>query len=146
MGGVVEAILVKSDQELKDVPHVALNQQFFLIPVDDDKSEPAATGQGLEGFIRLTTDTVQNVRQLSASGPAMYCHWESFSGVGSQGAAIWQNGQLVFGPIFASDAINQCLSWLGAEKQQAVDEFESVGLRRHRFTDDWLEEAEAGDS
>ena len=41
-------------------------------------------------------------------------------------------------PLVDRGAINVALKFLGAEAGESFDEFEAVGLGRHRNTDDWV--------
>ena len=70
----------------------------------------------------------------------MYFETDYFGGAGCQGAAVFRSGATVFGPKSAEHGpINEALSLLGVRcVAPAHDEFETVGLHRHRRTDDWL--------
>ena len=70
----------------------------------------------------------------------MYFETEHFGGNGRQGAVVFQNGTAVFGPKSAEHGpINEALACLGVRvAAPAHDEFETVGLIRHRHTEDWL--------
>jgi hypothetical protein len=76
--------------------------------------------------------------KLSTAGRVVYVEAEFFGGVGEQASAGWENGEMVFGPVTASDAINQALRWLGVSAAPPDDEFDALGLGRHRFTERWL--------
>jgi hypothetical protein len=71
----------------------------------------------------------------------MYFETDYFGGLGCQGAAVFQHGELIFGPQSAkTGAINQGLKLLGIRiKPPAQDEFETIGLDRHRDTERWIE-------
>jgi hypothetical protein len=63
-------------------------------------------------------------------------------GGGGQAATVWRDGQIVFGPLQSSGqgAINQALQFMGVPADPAVgggDEFDTVGLGRHRNTEQW---------
>jgi len=56
-------------------------------------------------------------------------------------------GRLVLGPLFvgenehfapAGSPISQVLARLGAVREGHQDEFDAIGLGRHRDTEDWL--------
>jgi len=80
-----------------------------------------------------------------------YVEAEYFGGVGEQHAAIWDGGALVWGPM--SIGFRQSIPPQGAAISQALrrigvicsdgshDEFDAVGLRRHRHHEDWLPES-----
>jgi Family of unknown function (DUF6188) len=69
-------------------------------------------------------------------------------GGGGQDATVWRDGQIVFGPLHSSGqgAINQALRFMGIPADPAVgegDEFATLGLGRHRKTEQWAEAEEA---
>ena len=70
----------------------------------------------------------------------MYFETEYHGGHGGQGAAVFQNGELTFGPQWDElGPINHALMLLGVQiEPPAIDEFDTVGLCRHRTTEDWL--------
>jgi len=68
---------------------------------------------------------------------AAYLEAEFFGGDGGQSSAAWEEGRLVFGPVSAEDAINQALRFLGVDKKECHDEFDAIGLGRHRDTEEW---------
>jgi hypothetical protein len=76
----------------------------------------------------------------SARGPVAYVAAEYFGGVGVQAAAVWHRGELVLGPLTTVEdspipsrpPISQALHRLGASADDYIDEFEAVGLGRHR--------------
>jgi hypothetical protein len=92
---------------------------------------------------------------LSRGGAVAYVEAEFFGGTGSQAAVVWRDGAVVLPPTVTTDepgergerielgdpdwAINRALQVLGASAEGAIDEFEAVGLRAHRDTEDWLE-------
>jgi|GEM_PF-368163 len=74
---------------------------------------------------------------LSAQSPVAYLEADFFGGTGGQASAVWERGAITFGPTVASDAINQALAKIGIARGLG-DEFETLGLQRHRFTEEWL--------
>ncbi|MER5519839.1 hypothetical protein [Streptomyces sp. NPDC002763] len=85
--------------------------------------------------------------QWSAAGPVAYVEAEYFGGVGEQRAAVWTDGALAVGPLDAPakkwfsravSPISQALRQLGVRSSLGEDEFEAVGLDRHRNNDDWI--------
>ncbi|MFF7091912.1 hypothetical protein ACFY9A_05875 [Streptomyces rubradiris] len=66
--------------------------------------------------------------------------------MGEERAAVWADGALVLGPLdvpvkrwFSRPVgpVSQALRRLGARRGLGRDEFDTVGLDRHRWTDDW---------
>lgn len=74
----------------------------------------------------------------SASGPIAYLEAEFFGGGGGQAAAAWRDGTLIWGPRVDERAISDALAAIGVVRGLSSDEFDALGLGRHRFTDDWL--------
>jgi hypothetical protein len=55
--------------------------------------------------------------------------------VGSQGAAVYAGAELASDRI---TTINQALEYLGVQAQLGSDEFDTVGLSRHRSMPEYL--------
>ncbi len=94
------------------------------------------------GFMYLSKQLMELLRDSSKDDPLMYFETEYFGGADAQGAIVFKNGSLVFGPESSeSGPINNALRILRIRViPPARDEFETVGLHRHRSTDDWIEE------
>jgi hypothetical protein len=120
-----------------------------LLPMTDEVFDAAvpdpAADRGL-GFWKLPPGYEKHLAAWSAAGPVGYCEAEYFGGAGSQRAALWENGELTFGPVTweegepmpaAGSPISQLLRRLGVTRQDPHDEFDAVGLDRHRHTEDW---------
>ncbi|WP_162908413.1 hypothetical protein [Allorhizocola rhizosphaerae] len=77
-----------------------------------------------------------------------YVELDYFGGVGSQFAAVWHGGILVLGPLVLTEdeplpapgwsPISQALRRLGVSVDGHYDEFDAIGLGRHRHVEDWL--------
>ena len=116
---------------------VALPQAKALCPLTKSvRSEHGISFLPLteEGLDDVPTAIEALVRQ---SKKIAYVEAEYFGGDGTQASAIWEEGRLVFGPLVASDAINQALRLLGVLKEKESDEFEALSLGRHRDTEKW---------
>ncbi|MBE1573065.1 hypothetical protein ACFORH_30690 [Amycolatopsis roodepoortensis] len=83
----------------------------------------------------------------SEHGAVAYVEAEYFGGVGTQSAQVWDRGETVLGPLHlaedeqapaAGSPISQALRRLGVAKGDHFDEFDAVGLGRHRHTGGWL--------
>jgi hypothetical protein len=88
-------------------------------------------------FSLLSREGARCVQGVCAAGPFVYVEAEFFGGAGHQSAVGFRDGQIAFQPVAARDAINQALRFLGVERAGKQDEFDSVGLFRHRSTDAW---------
>src|SRR5262249_13831328 len=91
----------------------------------------------------LSRQLIDLLRRSSLQGPLMYFETEYFGGSGGQGAAVFQDGEVIFGPTWGTiGTINQALKLLGVRvAPPAHDEFDTVGLGRHRHTERWLEQS-----
>jgi hypothetical protein len=123
---------------------VPLGEGLAILPLRDDDLDlflkPPLTSYP-EGFTYLSEQLVVELKLASAGWIIMYFETEYFGGSGGQGAAVFRNGEVVFGPKSAEyGPINEALAILGVQVvAPAHDEFETVGLHRHRHTEDWLE-------
>jgi hypothetical protein len=122
---------------------VNLEQGLALLPLRDDDLDSfllaPLTGHRDE-FNYLSDQLLRELEAGSAEGDLMYFETEYFGGVGSQGAVVLRNEQVVFGPKAAEHgAINEALAVLGVPATSTRDRFESIGLNRHRHTEDWLD-------
>ncbi|RSN33590.1 hypothetical protein DL990_16690 [Amycolatopsis sp. WAC 01416] len=121
---------------------VALGQHLSLLPLTEVPADAGVPGFGEfwtapAGFDRL-------LAECSRRGAVAYVEAEYFGGTGTQSAQVWDSGETVFGPQHQAEGesggspISQALRWLGVVKGDHFDEFDAVGLGRHRDTDDWL--------
>ncbi|MFV2176263.1 hypothetical protein ACFHW2_34645 [Actinomadura sp. LOL_016] len=128
------------------VPVVALGQGFALIPLTPEviallvgDSGPDASGGGLSRGRRL--DEV--FQDWSAHGPVVHATNDTHGGSpGEQTARIWQGGKMVFAQRGHAHGgpISMALQRLGVTGGRiGYDEFDVVGLGRHRKTAGWLD-------
>jgi hypothetical protein len=122
---------------------VALVGGLAILPLreTDLDSFQATTSYNEAGGLRyLSKQLFDELRRSSHQGPLIYFETEYFGGAGGQGAAVFQDGELIFGPDWAKvGPINHALKLLGISiDPPAQDEFETVGLHRHRDTEGWL--------
>jgi hypothetical protein len=152
MGYELDAVLGKRDllenlAREHGVPMVALGQGFALIPLTSDvigvlvgNGAPDAPVGYQAG--RLALDDV--LKGWSARGPVVHVTSEMHDGVGPQTARIWQDGAMVFAQtgLPYSGPISMALQRLGVTGGRlGWDEFDVVGLGRHRRTARWLDAA-----
>jgi hypothetical protein len=122
---------------------VSLPANLALLPLRDrdlDAILPLPITGGVDEFVHLSDQLLALLSGFSARGPVMYFETEYFGGEGAQGAVVFRDGIAIYGPISARiGPINKALALLGVRVQPpARDEFETVGLQRHRSTADWL--------
>jgi hypothetical protein len=143
-----------------DVPVADLEVEGVrLIPLTEPVragSQRSNDGAGVvEGFYELSHGVARWARELSREWVVLYVHLEFFGGEGFQAAIAWDQGRVVFGPCFtrtplesaephyqeasrAGMAINQALRALGLPAHDGRDEFGTLGLGKHRRTQDWV--------
>ncbi|MGC4764403.1 hypothetical protein ACLQ20_16235 [Micromonospora sp. DT46] len=146
--GSVGALHAAASQWPAAVP-VPLAHDLALLPMTDELFDAVTDGttERVLGFWKLPGGFDRELSSWSSVGPVGYVEADFFGGVGSQRAALWVAGELAFGPLFVGEGepfapqgspISQLLARLGVERHRYRDEFEAVGLGRHRETADWL--------
>ena len=126
---------------------VSLTGELSLVPLTDELLREISCAQ------RAAVDELRAnsparhaldswARQASQRGCVGYIVAEYFGGGGSQFGVAWSDGDVVLGPLRQDDAINQVLRFLGVTPGAGQDEFDSVGLGRHRHTHEWVEPRE----
>ena len=150
------------EKDLEQAQVISLEQRFALVPLTYEVMEgiggefvmPLLLGEGLP-------DPLDELgrRLTSPSGEIAYVECESEPGFAVwQASLVWRDGEVALGPIvdpgFADEApphvppprwpINRALRDLGVESDPAApfpsDEFETIGLSRHRLTRGWVGE------
>jgi hypothetical protein len=121
---------VKLTERLAMVPLTKILLERFDIPefpLTDEGEEPA-----------LPESLGSLCRKLSRDGLVVYLEAEIFGGAGLQAYVLFSNGTMIGKPVVAEDAINQGLRHFGVHSSSDVDEFDAVGLGRHRDTVEWM--------
>ncbi|MFG2004389.1 hypothetical protein ACGFNU_35080 [Spirillospora sp. NPDC048911] len=128
---------------------VPLGQHLSLLPMTDALFDAVTVAGAAElaGFCKAPAGLGRVLAACSATGPVAYIEADYFGGTGTQSAQVWDEGRVVLGPVHLAEGepwpaigtpISQALRRLGAAKGAHVDEFDAVGLGRHRNTDRWL--------
>ena len=125
---------------------VSLHEDVWLIPLTDKLASELSKGNEV-GKVQLLPElqtasagAILLAQRLSQNGKVAYLEAEFFGGVGGQASTGWQNEELIFQPRQAVNAINQALQWLGVLRDQEHDEFDMIGLGRHRNTEAWAQQ------
>jgi hypothetical protein len=126
---------------------IALTEVLSLLPLGSDALErllPDEQHEFYDGFNYLSPALARVFKRASDRCVLLYFETEYFGGMGTQGAAVFRDGEVVFGPQSAElGPINNALAVLGVRPlPPAIDEFETVGLQRHRSVEEWLESAQ----
>ncbi len=106
----------------------------------------ADIGQGLVLLPLSSVPSSDVLAEWSLSGPVALVEAEFFGGCGTQRAQVWEHGRSVLGPLVLEEddpvpavtPISLALRRLGVEKGSHYDEFDAVGLGRHRSTARWV--------
>lgn len=145
--GVEHALLAPLDQGLALLP---ITDAFFDAFLDADGVEERVEAPEPEGFSKPPAGFGRALGDCSTRGAVAYVEADYWGGAGTQTAQVWNGGHVVFGPLssvegepFAREGspISQALRLLGATKGDFFDEFDAVGLGRHRDTERWLSAA-----
>lgn len=120
---------------------VGLEQGLSALPLLDEHIDLISpdSAEPINGFHCLSEGLMQILALASADGALAYVETEYFGGYGTQGAMLFESGRnvAVVGDI---GPINRVLRRMGVKITDGVlDEFEAVGLQRHRHTEDWLD-------
>jgi hypothetical protein len=126
---------------------VALAQGLELVPVrralpGRNGSPPPSSSFG-EALWWLTADAEDAAARAARNAPVAYVEAEYFGGAGEQHAVTWRGGPGEFAQSELPGAINQALAALGVRRVASAsggrlqDEFDSVGLGRHRSAEEW---------
>lgn len=130
---------------------IRLDQGLALLPMVDELFDAITTGAddaAQLGFWKLPGGFADVLARWSIAGPLAYVEADYFGGTGTQTAAVWDAGVLAVGPLHlaqghpaAADGtpISQALRRLGVTCHGCDDEFDTVGLGRHRYTEDWID-------
>ncbi|WP_034592654.1 hypothetical protein [Hamadaea tsunoensis] len=148
---IAPAALLRSVADPAAGMHVVdLSQGFALMPMTAEFHDRVTVLDGDSlGFWLLPGDFGATLADWSRQGPVIYAEADYFGGVGSQSAAVWRDGTLGFGPVHVpvgedfppeGSPISRALRYAGVDATGHHDEFEAVGLRRHRDNTAWLEE------
>jgi len=116
---------------------VSLEQDIAIIPLTDKICEEVGVSSEIENFYKLSPEIEKWAQRISTAGFVAYIEAEFFGGDGSQSAIAWNAGSRVLEPIHEQNAINRVLKLLGVDRKNAHDEFDAVGLGKHRDTNDW---------
>ena len=109
-----------------------------IVPLTDELYDRIGEGGEVGRFYKLSPGVENWARRISASAPIAYIEAEFFGGSGEQSVVVWAKSSRSGEPIHAENAINQVLRFFNVQRGDLHDEFEAVGLGRHRRTAAWL--------
>jgi len=152
----VEALVAKIDSlaagvhQFKSAILCPLAQSFALLPVTEALAKELVAHRteakaAADKPIQQISDALQNLAvDISRSSPVVYINTYYFGGRGGQDALVWDKGSLMFSPttqgynqVWPNSPISQALRIIGVVAEPGMDEFDTVGLGRHRETHRW---------
>jgi hypothetical protein len=129
-----------------DFPHqpsFVLAGGLAFLPLDSENLDDLVglgAGKRVDNFMHLTERLIQHLCTASRKGELIYVETEYFGGVGGQGAAVFWNGTLTFGPKWGDHPINEALAKVGIPcGRDQIDEFATIGLMEYRSNEDFRE-------
>jgi hypothetical protein len=129
-----------------------------MLPVTGEvlsRLEPDAIGdERIPANWNLQQPVAALAKALSRDRNVLYLFSETWAGPGAKESMAWREGQLLYGPSGTcdieadfepgyhlapcDDAVNAGLRAIGVHATGGRDEYATVGLDRHRMTEDWL--------
>ncbi len=129
-----------------------LTDDLALLPLTEAVKAEALSEGGSEEppfeGLALSKDLVDCARKDSKSGALAYVEAHYPEGSNHQGAIIWSDGEIIFGPLIDDTAwdpreinenrpVNRALRTLGLQAGSYDDEWDAAGFTRHPTTEDW---------
>jgi hypothetical protein len=157
----VEALIAEADtlalhvRALKGAVTCPLTQGLALLPLTDEFVEALAVARPQKApLAKPPGETIGDAvaalaLEISQATPVVYIITGYFGGQGGQDAFVWHKGSLTFSPatpgydqVWPNSPISQALRTIGVVAQAGLDEFDTVGLGRHRHTLRWAQSAQ----
>lgn len=98
------------------------------------------SNNGIEKYEFLTSDIETEILKTINNQMIAYIEVEYFGGIGVQNGIIWKEGKRIFDQSGPQNVVNSILQQFGIVRTKSKDEFDVVGLNRHRYTDDWIDD------
>jgi hypothetical protein len=156
----VKALIAKSNElaagvrQFESAIVCPLVQGFSLSPITDALAKelavyPVESKVTLAKPIRDLSEGLHALAiEISQHCPVAYVSTYYFGGQGGQDALVWDKGSLRFSPTaqgynqgWPNSPISQALRMIGVVATKGMDEFDTVGLGKHRETHVWAESA-----
>ncbi len=121
---------------------VDLNDEISMISVTDelfDEINQMVKSTKIAPFSFLSHNLESKVLKLIGNATLAYVESDFFGGHGGHAGLIWKNGIREFVRGIEHGTLNEILGKLGVIRSESQDEFKTVGLDRHRDTEDWIE-------
>jgi hypothetical protein len=121
---------------------IRLEHGIGLIPMTEelyDEINDFVKGEDIMTLTYLNSNIESRVIELVGKSMIAYAEAEYFGGIGGESALLWKDGIRLNLIPFGKGAINSILKTMGISAEEGLDEFDTVGLGKHRDTVDWLE-------
>jgi len=125
-----EAIIVELSQGVSLIP---LTEELF-----DEINNFEASGNILS-FEYLTPNIERQILKIAQEGVLAYVEADYFGGEGGQTGIMWKDGKRSVEYKYGQGVINAALRSLAVICEDKKDEFDTLGLGRHRHTREWAE-------
>jgi hypothetical protein len=134
--------LKKIESKFNKAKVVPVTTEIALIPMTEDlfnEINNYRSENQIGKWELLTTDVENEILTLIGNEKLSYLEVEYFGGEGGQSGIIWKDGKRIFEVEFQQEVVNEILRQFGVVKDKKMrDEFDTVGLGRHRHTEDWI--------
>ena len=122
---------------------VRLENGWALVPIDEYILRERL---GIQAFDidDVAASLGPAVVAAGAGLPVAFVHIQTFGGTADEAVAVWREGELVW-QARAEDLTDErvsaeALRLVGVVATGGLDEFDTLGLGRHRETEDWFDE------
>lgn len=129
------------EQQFTQAKLVLLNPQIALIPMTEklfNEMNQDSKNNNIGKYEFLTTTIEQTILEIVKDCMVAYIEADYFGGQGVQSGIVWKAGKRIFEQELGVDTINQILKLYGIVKLDPLDEFDTIGLGRHRNTEKWI--------
>jgi len=133
----LEAITLR----FKNAKTVLLTNQLAIFPMTSDlfnEINDYRASSNIGKYLFLTSDIENEILRTIGDRSVAYIELEYFGGSGVQKGIVWKNGKRI-SEYNELNAVNSILRQFGIARTKTKDEFETIGLNRHRNTEDWLD-------
>jgi hypothetical protein len=146
-----DAALTMAARKLASAVVCRLVQGFSLLPIADALAKELTSYGGEQAVTlpnpvpELSAGLQALALEISYSSAVAYIFTAYFGGQGKQDALVWDKGTLCFSPTssgydqdWPNSPISQALRMIGVVAEKDKDEFDTLGLGKHRETHQWV--------
>jgi hypothetical protein len=148
-----QAVLARHRDRYRSACVVPLEHGWAIVPLTFDvrRELGRVSGPGVWDASDAGRDFQRRLsawlEEISQDDVVAYIESECFGNECADAATVWRDGGIVLGPVSGRSGdlvINKALRFMGVSRGSAkaggiLDEFDTVGLNRHRKTEQWVE-------